>query len=110
VLSAKTAACHLPPAAYKARHSSVSLGVRLRRGFGGFGSADRGELLRRRAGAALDERLHAPREDTAWHQNAMPAAETDKADVRPEPDDAPIRTATGMWLPQADNVINGNVE
>src|SRR5258708_5593501 len=93
-----------PPTSFGSLRFSGSLDI------GGFRGTDRGELLRRRARAALNKRLHTPRQHTAWHQDAMTAAEADEADVCAEPDDTPVRTTAGMWLPEADNVVNRNVE
>ena len=77
---------------------------------GRFGGLDQGELLRCRARATLDERLHPPREDAARHQDPVPAAKTDEADVRAETDNTPVRAAARMRLAETDDVIDGDVQ
>ncbi len=40
----------------------------------------------------------------------MPAPKTDKANIRAEADNFPVRTAAGMGLPQTYDVVKRNIE
>lgn len=68
------------------------------------------ELFRRRARAVLDEGLDSPREYAAREHDPVPTAETDKPDVRAEPDYFPVRAAAWVGLPQAYDVVKRNIE
>lgn len=85
------------------------MGRRGCRGISIFGGLEVRQLLRRRARAMLDERLDPPGEDAARQHDPVAAPQTDKTNVRAQPDDLPIGAAAGMRLPQADDIVEGNI-
>jgi hypothetical protein len=77
---------------------------------GAFGGLKVRQLLRRRARAALDEGLDPPGEDAARQHDPMPAPQADETDVRAQPDYLPVGAAAGVRLPQAYNIVEGNIK